>query len=235
MKRYKQPKIDTSKKSGSIAFFLALPTSFILGALAFYSTAALLVVQGLDGQRLALFAAGCVVPIGFLSGRAPSRAKTLIHELKHAFLVVLSGNKLTEMKVARDLGHVSYELYESRARYGPFIILAPYFFPMFSLPALACCIVLEIFDVQPYLLLSHALLGAAVAADILSAVQEFHPHQSDLQRIWGGRVLTYLFLAGANFCWVGICALWLQSGVRGYLYAGHQLVNIAAQAMGMAL
>lgn len=218
---YKQPEIDTSQKSGSFAFYIAIPLTIIVSLSSLVTLVSLLALGIRRPALWLMFVYGFIFSFGVLAGSQLTTLKTLIHELKHAALVLLTGNHLKELKVYRDIGHVSYEMYQERIRFIPFIILAPYFFPLFSLPALICAVLFESHGAA----LFACILGAALASDVVTAYQDLHPHQTDLQRIFGGVGPTYTFIYAANAMWILFCLIWVIGGNTAYVYAGYHLLK----------
>lgn len=211
-----------SQKVGSIAFYVAIPCSFILATTFCYSLVKVVMNVTLSRETLTLFGCsflGAVIVFG--TSKIP-RLRTFLHESKHAVLVILTGNKLKEFKAAKDTGHVSYDLYTDRIHLGPFITLAPYFFPLFSLPLFFIAIIAGNWYSELFIV----LLSFSLGLDLTTALQELHPHQSDLQRIFGGKWIAYLFIGGANLAWSLICLLWILGGWQGLLLAGSTLLNL---------
>lgn len=205
-----------SRRLGSLAFFLAIPTCYVAGCI---SLITLLFLWNRDGFQAELgvpFICGLVGTIAIFSLIRIEWLRTFVHEVKHYFVVLLSGNVVDDMVVKSGTGHVSYSLYESKRHFEPFIMLAPYFFPLLSLPMLIAAIVFE----QNYGTLVSLLLGMALGIDLRTAWFELYPNQSDLQRIQGGFLPAALFIGGANFLWTFVCFLWVQAGLNGYLEAG---------------
>jgi len=221
MGEYKQPPVDTSIKLGSFAFFLSIPLTFALG-FSFSETTYQVISQiGFEPQTLTLVLYAFVTSAVIFSLRWLQALRTLIHELKHAILVLVSGNKLTDIKVRARKGHVSYMMYADKTRFAPFILLAPYFFSMFSLPTFIAA--LFIGDIYP-LPLSIAL-GLTVGIDLTCNYKEYHPQQSDLQRIAGGRIGVLMFILGTNFCWAAASTLWIVAGNAGFILTSQQILN----------
>ncbi|MCB0343506.1 MAG: M50 family metallopeptidase [Bdellovibrionales bacterium] len=222
-KKYEQPEIDVSKKSGSLAFYIAIPVTIIISLSTLVTLVSLFSLGIWRPKPWLMFLYGFVFSCGIFTGSGLVTLKTLIHELKHAAVVILTGNKLTELRVYRDIGHVSYEMYRETTRFIPFIILAPYCFPLFSLPALIAALILEAYAPNGFA----CLLGAALACDLVTAYQDLHPHQSDLQRIFGGVKPTYAFIFGVNLMWFLLCMIWLVGGTTAYVYAGYHLLRMS--------
>lgn len=211
-----------SKKVGSIAFYIAIPCSFIVAITLGKALIHVIANAAFDLETLILFFCsflGAIIVFG--TSKIP-RLRTFLHESKHAVLVILTGNKLKEFKAAKDTGHVSYDLYTDRIHLGPFITLAPYFFPLFSLPIFIVAIIAGDWYSELFIV----LLSFSLGLDIITALQELHPHQSDLQRIVGGRWFAYLFIGGVNLTWSLTCIVWILGGGQGLLIAGSTLLAL---------
>ncbi len=223
MGEYVQPQVDTSIKSGSFAFFLAIPCTFGLGSAAVTAFLPDLLKQNFNHERLILAAYAFIVAIVIFSSRRLTTLRTFLHELKHAIVVLLSGNRVRDLKVHSRQGHVSYLMYSDRTRFAPFIMLAPYFFPLLSFPVLGFALVS---DNDPQHLVACVLAGL-LAADLTCAYKDYHPAQSDLQRISGGWIPVLVFILSVNFMWSSFCVLWLLLGRSGFIFAGQILVDQA--------
>lgn len=229
---------ELRRKRGSLAFFFAIPGSFGMGSLFLLSFLELSRTHHLQLESWVLFSSGFFLSFILLRSTTIMNLRAVIHELKHAALIVMTGNKVNELSVASGNGRISYEIFQNKTRFQPFIILAPYFFPLFSFPLLFIGIVGEIFlGVSKYIFIVYLLLGLALAADLVTGFQELHPGQSDLKRILGGDIAVSIFLLGVNFFWIMACLLWVLAGHIGYVYASHTFLDFAealARAVGGA-
>lgn len=212
-------------KSGSLAFYLSIP---VLGAFALLLLLTILDALSNLGSNWENwkyfcynFALACVWLISF----DLLRTKVLIHELKHAVTVLLTGNRLTGIKIAKHSGHVSYQMYMDSLHFVPFILLAPYVFPLFSGPVLIAAIILE----PEHLPLMQGLLGFALAVDLTTNVRELHPQQTDLKRIFGGFLPVIFYIMEANLVWILICLLWMIEGREGFVRFGGFALMIIQQ------
>lgn len=221
---YTGKKKEKIKKHFSFTFLLAIPGNFLIGALCLTTFLTLFQEYIFEKQIWASFAAGLIGSAMVVGTSDMPRLRTLIHELRHAVVVVLTGNLLKSIEVKKHSGHVNYEMYEDTLHFAPIIALAPYFFPLFSLPALAACLVFEDYDKT----LLAFLLGVTLAADLVTAYGELHPHQSDLKKIVGGFFSSGLYLAGAHFMWCSVCLIWIQGGRNAYLYVGNVFLELIA-------
>ena len=152
------------------------------------------------------------------------RLQTLVHELKHAAVIVLTGNILTGISVHRSReaasasgspnqrGEARHRLFRSKRMHRPVIALAPYYFPLFSLPVLI--VGYFVARTNPWFLWS---LGCTLALDLGYALAEFLKPQMDFKRIVGGRFLSSFFLVGFHLAWLTFCVLTVISEQHGYL------------------
>lgn len=97
------------------------------------------------------------------------------HELTHALGVLLLGGRVSRFRVGRDGGHIVTD------RSNFLIALAPYFFPIYSILAIATYGVLSIFyNTQPYGRLLYAVIGATWAFHFTFTCWMITKNQSDL-------------------------------------------------------
>lgn len=208
---------------GNIGFLLAIPSSYLL---VFILAAAGLILASYypqDRTKWSLFLACALGTASVISTSKIYKLRVLVHEIKHAILVILTGNKLERMEVSEREGLVTYLMYSKKKHFAPLITLAPYFLPLTSAPILVAAIYYE----RDYPLMLSALLGISFAADICFGVQDLHPAQTDLKKILGGFFTAGLFLAGMYLLWAIICALWLIAGSRAYLFVFYGLYRLA--------
>lgn len=218
-RREKKPRIDIRKKTWSFSFAVSIPLSFILGLLFLLSAIFLVPYFQLERAVWAISAASFLGSFAITANLPQGRFRVFIHELKHAVAVILSGNKVTDFHFDKHQGHVSYQFINDRTRFGPMIMLAPYFFPLFSLPAFIAC--LFIYD-ENQVILMRSLLSAALAFDLTTGYQELHPCQSDLKRVLGGFLAAGTYIAGMSFMWSATCLLLVIAGREGLIFAGYQ-------------
>jgi len=204
----KKKEIKQRRTFASAAFFLAIFASFLLGSLELIHLVSLAHEYGLSKEIWFPFICGFIGALTLSLSMKVPKLRVFIHEAKHAIVVAFTGNKVTDFKVDERTGHVSYEMYKRTLHFEPFIVLAPYFFPLFSFPAFIFAIVLENYYRVPMIL----ILGAALAVDFETAIRELHRHQSDLKTLIGGFFLCALFLAGFSLFWLTTCLLWVLNG-----------------------
>ena len=135
-KKKKEP--DTKRRFGSLAFYFSIPTASVLTAIVVTQTIYFFKTHPIDISRIVIFSHSFLAGVLIASTLLSERMKTLVHELKHAVVIVLTGNKLKEISVGSGEGHVHYEAFKDRGHLEPFVAMAPYFFPLFSLPVLIC-------------------------------------------------------------------------------------------------
>lgn len=212
--RRKKKEPDFTSKSGSFAFYFSIPTTYCLTAFLLFEAVLLLQVRGEQkGSSFLFFHAFIAGAILTSSLRAP-RLRTLIHELKHAALVILTGNKLQGISIGAGEGHIEYGVYEDSSHLTPFIKLAPYFFPLFSLPIFILGLLLE-GDMRTALLYA---LGFFYGVDLSTGYGEIHSLQTDLKRVYGGFFITRLFIFGAHLLWFSLIFLWVLGGRAAYIF-----------------
>ena len=214
---------EKHKRPFSIAFIIAIPGNFILASIALISFVSLMQNYILDEEIWAIFLTSFIGAVAIVGSSKIQTFRTFIHELKHAVVVIFTGNNLKNFVVEKETGHVEFEMYKDKLRFAPIIALAPYFFPLFSLPALIVCLVME----NNSDLLLAALLGITLAVDISMAYTDLHPHQSDLKKVTGGFFASLLYLASAHFLWIMICLLWVVGGRNAFVYTGYVIMQFA--------
>jgi hypothetical protein len=97
------------------------------------------------------------------------------HELTHALWVLLMGGRVSRFRVGRDGGHIVTN------RNNFLIALSPYFFPLYSILAIATYGVLSIFyDTQSYGRLLYAVIGATWAFHFIFTCWMIPKNQTDL-------------------------------------------------------
>jgi len=197
----------------SFVFLISIPFNFVLGALALYTFLLTYSQFVPDLQIWSAFLLGVLLAIVYYSFAKVRKFRTIIHELKHALLVIFSGNRVTDFHFDTDTGHVRYQMRSDKVHFGPWISLAPYYLPLFSFPVLALCILIEGYNDT----LMSFVLGLSMAADIMLGLGDLHPHQTDIKSIRGGIFISGPFLASHFFVWTLICSLWVLSGRTAYV------------------
>jgi hypothetical protein len=158
------------------AIFL-LPICAILSQTFFTVFARATVTQQLwAGEEFWFFSLGAVLwLIAFLGLPRPIVLYVFGHELTHALWVLLMGGRVSRFRVGRDGGHVVTD------KNNFWIALAPYFFPLYSILAIAVYGLLGLFlNVQPYGRLLYAVIGATWAFHFTFTCWMIPKNQTDL-------------------------------------------------------
>ena len=222
-RKKKEP--DTKKRFGSLAFYFSIPTTTVLALLVGGQTIYYFKHHPLDISRIVIFSHSFLAGILVASTLFSERIKTLVHELKHAAVVVLTGNKIKEISVGSGEGHVHYEAYKETSHLEPFVAMAPYFFPLFSLPILIASFFIDPF----YPTAALYCLGIFYGIDLTTGYLEITSYQSDLKRIYGGFIATRSFLISTNLLYLLLVLFWAFTGRPG-LFVSLQLLSKAAQS-----
>jgi hypothetical protein len=172
------------------AIFL-LPACAIFSQTFFTVFARATVTQRLwAGEEFWFFSLGAVLwLIAFAGLPRPIVIYVFGHELTHALWVLLMGGRVSRFRVGRDGGHVVTD------RNNFWIALAPYFFPLYSILAIATYGVLSLFlDMQPYGRLLYAVIGATWAFHFTFTCWMIPKNQTDLsdQGTFFSLVVIYL-------------------------------------------
>src|SRR5256714_3915554 len=173
-----------------IAIFL-LPVCAILTQTFFTVFARATIAQRLwAGQEFWFFSLGAVLwLIAFIGLPRPILLYVFGHELAHAVWVWLMGGRVSRVRVGRDGGHVVTD----KANF--WIALAPYFFPLYSILAIAVYGGLSLFvNMQPYGRWLYAVIGVTWAFHFTFTCWMIPKNQTDLsdQGTFFSLVVIYL-------------------------------------------
>src|ERR1700687_802812 len=160
-----------------VAIFL-LPICAILTQTFFTVFARATIAQRLwAGQEFWFFSLGAVLwLIAFIGLPRPILLYVFGHELTHAVWIWLMGGRVSRFRVGRDGGHVV----TNRTNF--WIALAPYFFPFYSILAIAIYGALSIFfNIQPYGRLLYAVIGVTWAFHLTFTCWMVPKNQTDLR------------------------------------------------------
>src|SRR5205809_6105864 len=142
------------------------------------------------GQEFWFFSLGAVLwLIAFIGLPRPIWLYVFGHELTHAVWVWLMGGRISRFRVTRDGGHVV----TNRTNF--WIALAPYFFPLYSILAIAIYGLLSIFvNMQPYGRWLYAVIGVTWAFHFTFTCWMIPKNQTDLsdQGTFFSLVVIYL-------------------------------------------
>ncbi|MFL6583346.1 MAG: hypothetical protein ACJ8KU_02380 [Chthoniobacterales bacterium] len=159
-----------------IGIFL-LPTCAILTQTFFTVFARATVSQRLwAGEEFWFFSLGALLwLIAFFGLPRPILIYVFGHELTHAIWVWLMGGRVSRFRVGREGGHIVTD------RNNFWIALTPYFFPIYSILAIAIYGGFSLFvNVQPYGRLLYATIGATWAFHFTFTCWMIPKRQSDL-------------------------------------------------------
>ncbi len=202
------------KKVGGIRFFISALLLFALGACFLLHSALICSIIGTKHIHISNFFIAFLGTL-FIMHLIPSGSfRIFIHEIKHSIFILLTGNKIKNIEVGRKSGNVSYQYKKSSTAYLSLIALAPYYFPLLSLPVLIAGL---IFDNNHSNLL-HLLLGITLAFDLNTCFHDIHKEQEDFRQILGGFLMAALYIGGALFCWVSLCLLWIIAHNNGIIF-----------------
>ena len=128
------------------------------------------------GEEFWFFSLGVVLwLIAFFGLPRPLLVYVFGHELTHAVWVWLMGGRVSQFRVARDGGHIITD------RNNFWIALAPYFFPLYSVIAIASFGLFSVFtDVQGYGRLLFAVIGITWAFHFTFTCWMIPKSQTDL-------------------------------------------------------
>jgi hypothetical protein len=173
-----------------IGLFL-LPLCLVLTQTFFTAFARATVTQRLwAGEEFWFFSLGALLwLIAFFGLPRPILLYVFGHELTHALWVWLMGGRVSRFRVSRDGGHIL----TSRTNF--WIALAPYFFPLYSILAIALYGMGGLFvDVQPYGRLLYGVIGGTWAFHFSFTCWMIPKNQTDLtdQGTFFSLVVIYL-------------------------------------------
>jgi len=224
-KKNRQKSQDT--KVGGIGFLLAIPSIFILGLYGLVIVISLFNLHGFNTFVWARFGSGVIVTVIFTSVIKMPHFRTFIHEIKHGAVVLLTGNSVRNIRVKKHTGQIDYAMRYDKLHFGPIIGLAPYFFPLLSLPVF----IVALFYQDSYLTYLLITLGATLAFDTATGIYEIHPHQTDIKRTFGGFPIAGSFIAGCHLTWINACLIWAIGGREGYLLAWSTLLKFTEEVL----
>ena len=127
----------------------------------------------------------------------PMRLYVFGHELMHAVALWVSGGRVKAFKVSSKGGHVT------GTKTNPFIALAPYLIPVYSLRATLLFFLVGWFlDVQAFRLWWYGALGATLAFHVVFAVEMVKTQQPDL--LQNGRLVSLAVIYWVNLLCVAL-------------------------------
>ncbi len=179
------------------------------------------------GEEFWFFSLGVVLwIIAFFGLPRPMLVYVFGHELTHALWVLLMGGRVSRFRVGRDGGHIVTD------RNNFWIALAPYFFPLYSIIALALYGGLSLFvDVQPFGRLLYAVIGVTWAFHFSFTCWMIPKSQTDLtaQGTFFSLVLIYLM----NLLLLSVMLI-IASPQIGFADFGNEVVENVAWLLDQA-
>ncbi|MDQ6809823.1 MAG: hypothetical protein M3Z64_10455 [Verrucomicrobiota bacterium] len=204
-----------------IALFL-LPSCAILTETFFTVFARATITQQLwAAEEFWFFSLGAVLwLIAFFGLPRPMLVYVFGHELTHALWVLLMGGRVSRFRVGRDGGHIITD------RNNFWIALAPYFFPLYSLLAIAIYGACSLcFDVRGYGPLLYAVIGGTWAFHFTFTCWMIPKNQTDLsdQGTFFSLVVIYLM----NLLLLSVLLVLASSQITFADFGSDTLANIA--------
>lgn len=140
----------------------------------------------------------------FFAMPRPVRTYILAHELTHALWGWLMGARVSRLRVSAKGGSVSV----SRSNF--LISLAPYFFPLYTVLAIAGYYLLSIcFDLRAYEPFWLALVGLTWSFHLTFTVTTLMQHQPDIRQ--NGRLFSYALIYFMNVLGIGLWIVMVAS------------------------
>ena len=134
----------------------------------------------------------------------PVRSYVLAHELTHALWGSMMGARVSDMKVSGQSGSVTL----SKTNF--VITLAPYFFPLYTVLAIALYYLLSVFiAVAPYHLYWLALVGFTWGFHFTFTISTLAQHQTDIRAC--GILFSYTVIALLNVLGIGLWVVMVSS------------------------
>ena len=181
------------------------------------------------GEEFWFFSLGAVLwLIAFFGLPRPLLVYVFGHELTHALWVLLMGGRVSRFRVGRNGGHIVTD------RNNFWIALAPYFFPLYSIIAIAVYGALSLFfNTQSYGRLLYAIIGITWAFHFTFTCWMIPKNQTDLtdQGTFFSLVVIYLM----NLLLLSVMVILASSQITFIDFAHDALTNVAnfAQWIGM--
>ncbi|MDR2338495.1 MAG: M50 family metallopeptidase [Deltaproteobacteria bacterium] len=227
-KKKKNKNQEYTKKVGGLGFIFSAMMTFVIGICFFIHSILILLIIGSLKKEIELFFVIFICILIIMSKLPTGRFRVFIHELKHAIFIVFTGNKINDFVVKKNSGNVSYKITKDDIVYLPLIALAPYYFPLLSLPVLILCLWFD----NTYSLELSLLLGATLAFDLNTGIHDIHHEQDDFKKILGGFLVAGTYIGGSIFCWVNTCLLWVIGNNNGFIFCFENTLNALKRYFG---
>lgn len=204
------------KKHGGVVFFISLACLTILAFVNFHSLFALW--NEYAAERWQMFIAGMFIGSWLASLIVRNHIRVLFHETKHAVFSNLVGNRSRGMTIKRNEGLFEYDYTRQTAHANAFIALAPYWLPLFTVPALILSLA---WRSNPAI--SVLVVGIGYGADLLMNIRDVSPVQTDIQHVRGGYSFGIAYIVAINFVVATYLAAWVSYSWPGIQYLFEEL------------
>ncbi len=208
-------------KVGGLAFFLSIPALFLIVTGALLGILYLIKTKEMSGLWWLLIG----MTIGFLiSPIIIGKLYVFMHEVKHAIVASLAGNKWKKLTIDGGGGAYEYSYTKKTAHLNAFIALAPYWFPLLTVPV-------ALFGLTKAISYEgiRLLLGAVFAIDLYTGFKDLGPHQSDLSNIRGGSSVAILYVILMNALTTALVLAWAISGLNGFSEITYHLWDLCSK------
>jgi len=214
------------KSVGGFPFFISLVSLLFLGTYFLTIIPSLLDSYAYNNwfRFIAGFILGCWAASIFIRGHI----SVFIHELKHSIISNLVGNKARGMKIRKRSGHFEYSYTQRTAGYNAFIALAPYWLPLFLVPACIIALTLWHHDHQ----LAVAVIGVGFGIDAMLNLRDISRVQTDITGITGGYSVGLLYIAAINLAIFSTLAAYVSQGTYGLKYLTYSLWQFMIHIVG---
>ena len=222
---------DTPKAVGGISFIISLIGLTLIAISNLRSLPLLFSKEAVAFDGLSRFSMGLMGGVTFAIIACGGYLGVFLHEAKHAIVALMAGNKPKGFSVERSKGHFEYEYTKETAKYNAFIALAPYWFPLLTIPAF-----LFYFTSFGKHLTLVLIVGFFYGVDLYSGIKDIGKHQSDLKLIRGGFLVGALYIICAHLALGTTLIAWALEGFKGItqlaIALGIYLANFIAPVIG---
>jgi len=153
----------------------------------------------------------------------PTRAYVLAHELTHAIFGFLSGARVGRIRVKQEEGSVML------SKTGFITLLAPYFFPLYTVLLIVFLIVLGFFvKLEPYRFWIYLVIGFSWGFHLCFTLSTLLQHQTDIAK--SGYLFSYVLIIYLNLViltlglliatpasFLGFLREWWSANIHAYL------------------
>lgn len=204
----RKEKDTTGDPVGGIALYLSIIAFTLIAISNSWVVISLFSIESLP--RWIYFAIGILLGFAIQSLVMRGEFAVLLHEFKHLFLASVVGNKVKKLKVGDLTGHVQYSYTKKTAHYNAMIALAPYWLPIFTVPA--CISLFTPYGRQDPMLM---VIGLCYGIDLLSGCRDIGRHQTDITLIRGGYFFGIWYLVAAHLTVFTLLAAWVSAELPG--------------------